>query len=725
MLVYAVPPTKDWKVEMLPKDLLELGEIIFCDSEKQLLQYVLAELEDTDILSGWNTEGFDDPYLYERIKLVLGEKYANKLSFDGARKPYYKEIMDKNGTAKNALVISGRVSIDLMLALLKFEPGGRDSYSLEAISEEIVPELKKLEYEGSLADLYRNDFAFFVRYNLRDCEVLKAIEEKKGLIRLSIIQSHMDTCNIPDVLGTVKITEMAIINYCHHHLNKRVPDSNRDISFSNEKFKGADVLTVIPGLHENVASIDVTSLYPSTMRTLNISPDTLLGQFSDNGDAFFQIRNDSGKQLSYYDNNGDLETHSTSEWKEIFKQNNWVLSAHGTVFDQNKKCVIPQLLARWFNQRVEFKKKAAIAEDHAKKLGKEHPEYGKYMDEYRYYDLFQTAFKLKLNSTYGACGNQYFKFYDIRLAESTTKTGVEVLYHMARTIGQCLHGDYFYPNPSVIAGDTDSNYFKTYAKTPEEALEIAVAITNTINKSFNKFCKDSFFCDEDHSNLYSVAQEVIATKSIFINGKKNYMMHMVYKDGKPCDKIKITGLAIKKTTLPKNIRTIMAEQFGAFLRGKTTWTEVGLNLLELKEKMKNEDDPINLGLPKKIRGLEEVVQKYNVQTEGLRVSGHAYASMMYNKCLEQYADKGSFKIVSGMKIKTYYLTKKFGPFKSIAIPVDLDTIPDWFREHFAPLIDKDAQILRLIDKPLKSILAAIGEKLPTRQTLLMDDILIY
>jgi DNA polymerase elongation subunit (family B) len=722
MVVYAIPPPgQEWDEANLPAELTDAAEVVFCKSEKQLLRCILAEFEDSDIISGWNSEGYDVPYVYERLKRVLGESAANKLSFDMARKPRYKEFEDRYGNTRQKLEIFGRVHIDFLQLLMKFEPGERDSWTLESVSEEELPHLPKLHYTGSLADLYRNDFLHFLRYNVRDSEVLKGLEDLKGYMTLAILLSHMDAARIEDVLGTIKLTETAIVNYCHYTLNKRVPDTNRDIDPNGGKFGGAFVLPPIWGLHMWLASIDVTSLYPSAMRTVNISPDTLVGQFTNYSDDYEKLRLRTGEMITArMEDNSEIEL-TTDEWCEFLQANKMSVSGFGTLFTQERQGFIPALLTMWFAQRKEYKAKAAEAKATAKKLKEAgDPTWREWDDKYKYYDKVQSIFKLKLNSTYGACGNKHFKFYDLRLAESTTKTGREVLMHMARTIGNELADGYHWPNEAVVYGDTDSCYFKTFGNDVEEALRIANYIANKINKSFPQFCRDNFFCTEGYDDLVKVAQEVVASKSIFINGKKGYMMRVLKDEGKDVDKIKVTGLQIKKTTMPKEIRNFLTDAFADFLRDKP-WDEVGLSILEFKEQLRDAEW-MRIGLPQRVKALDDYVARLNSGEEGVRVTGPARACMLYNQCLDEYGDKSSLRIVGGMKVMLFYLKKPIGKYKAIALPVDIEEIPEWFTEHFTRLIDRDLQVTKLVDKKLKSMLEAINERIPTRKGLMIDEL---
>lgn len=721
MVVYAVPPKgQKWTLDDIPDRIKNIADVVLCANEKELLRGFLSEIEDSDIISGWNSEGYDVPYVYERLKRVLGESSANKLSFDLARSPRYKEIEDKYGNTKQRLDIFGRVHIDYLQLFMKFEPGERDSWSLESVAEEELDDMEKLQYEGSLADLYKDDFVEFLRYNVRDSEILKGLEELKGYMTLAVMLSHTDAAQIGDVIGTIKLTEASIINYCHYTLNKRVPDSNRDFDPNGKKFKGAFVISPQAGLHDWVASIDVTSLYPSAMRTVNISPDVIVGQFTGYNDDFTILKNRLPKEISAQFEDGSVQSMNADEWVEWLQENKCSVSGFGTIFSQRRQGFIPALLTSWFEQRKEYKAKAAKAKAKYQELKKKGEPYREAEDEYKYFDKVQTIFKLKLNSTYGACGNKFFKFYDIRLAESTTQTGQQILFHMARTIGENLAGEYIFPNDAVIYGDTDSCYFKTYGNNVDEALRVAETIAKRINRSFPDFCRDTFFATEGYDNLISVAQEIVASKSIFINGKKGYMMRVLKDEGKDADKIKVTGLQIKKTTMPKHIRERMTEIFADFLRGKA-WEQAGMEILEFKEQLLGEALP-KLGLPMRVKNIDNFVERMNAGEQGLTVPGHVRASIFWNKCLEEYNDKGTMRIVSGMKIKVYYLKKPIGKFKAIAMPVDLTEIPSWFQEHWDNKIDRETQVQKLVDSKLESMLLAINERIPCRKSLLIDEL---
>jgi DNA polymerase elongation subunit (family B) len=463
------------------------------------------------------------------------------------------------------------------------------------------------------------------------------------------------------------------------------------------------------------------------MMTVNISFDTLVGQFSDTDVAYDNVINKTDKKLSFIFEDGSVESLTGREWNSLLKEMNCSISGYGTVFSLDKKGIIPSLLKEWFTKRKQFKNRSEEFERKYLEIKSSQPEVAKsYLDEHRLYDLMQKVFKLKLNSTYGACGNKFFRFYDIRMAESTTKTGRQVLFHMTKEISRCLNGKYEYPNDYVIYGDTDSCYFKTLTDNYEECTKTAKDIAKVINDSFSEFSLEHFLLNQEYAYMFAVSQETISDRCIFTKGKKNYMMHIVEKDGNKVDKMVTKGLQIKKTNTPKLIRKMLSSHFERLLKGEP-WKSVGVSILEHREKILKAEklDLDRLGLPKRVNKLEEYTGYFENAHKGVTITGHAMAAIHWNKCLENFEDKESMKIVSGMRIKTFYLKKKIGPFKSIAVPVDLESVPKWFAEEMAPLIDRDEQIVRVIDKVCKPLLVAIGEKLPTRKTLLIEELVIF
>lgn len=728
-------PGPRWTKEMLTPETRELAEIMFFDSEEELLIKFFEMIQDTDIISGWNSEGFDVPYVYERCLRLWGDKGKKLWCFDEAKEPRYKEVEGKFGQIDQVLEIFGREHIDYLKAFQKFEMAMRPSYTLESISDEFLPELKKLDYDGTLYSLYREDFEHFVRYGIRDSECLDGFEKKLGYVRLAVQMTHGSTTHLKNVMGTLKVVENAIINFCHYRMDKKVPDSNKQVDMNMGKFTGAVVLKPRVGMHDRVAALDVNSLYPSAIRTVNISPEKIMGQFFENHRAYEEIYAKSAAELYFRTEDGDVEIKTGAEWYDYFREHNMTISGYGTVFNQDSQGFLPTILAEWYSLRKQYQGTAKEWKAKTKDMKKGSQEYIEANAKFEYYYRLQYVYKILLNSAYGALGNKYFKFFDIRLAESTTRSGRAILLHMIAYVAKLMDGTYSPPaegvdddgkpiySPSsdcIIYGDTDSCYYLTYAESLEEAKQVCAVVEKKTNASFPAFVKEAFNSD---NNVIKAGLDLISSRSIFIKPKM-YIMHLEHFEDNDVDKMKVMGLQIKKTNIPKPIGIKLTSFIESLLKGGD-WRTIQEQIVEYKEEILASEDIMDMGLPKGIRGIEDYTQRWKNKEPDLRLPGHVSASILYNMCLETYGDKESQTIVSGSKIKTFYLTEKFGKFKSIALPTDAKKLPDWFVEHFEHLIDRDAQGLRLIDSPLKHILGAIGERIPTRKTLLFDSLVEY
>jgi len=738
MVVYAVPP-KEYNGQTDRKTVLQkLDEIaklpidckvdvVFVDNEEELLLCFLEEIKDSDVISGWNSEFFDVPYIGKRLE-KMGSVYLNQLSFPEGRPPKFRDV-ELNYRIQTTLDLSGRISADYLPIFKKYEVVERHSFTLESIAEEILvdpdtnePIMPKLEYEGSLAGLYRKDFLKFVRYNLRDTEILKGFEDRLGYIELANQMCHLSTGLFKHVTGTIKLSEFATINYCHYELNGMIVNDVH-VPEHTEKAKGAFVLLPQIGEHELIGAVDINSLYPSTIRSNNISPETIVGQFVEKELAFEHIRDGSFAKLTLEFDSGEALTTGADEWREALKNKKWSVSGYGTVFTQERKGIMPSILEYWYGKRKEYQK-----------LNKEAKEAGDLIKA-TYYDKLQYVYKIKLNSYYGSLLNAYFRFYDKRLGESTTATSRAILLHQCAYVAKLLDGKYaptdrreldengdvhigYSDKWSVIYGDTDSTYFKTHATTVEEAIAIADAVGEQTSKSFPEFMRNAFLCCEGFDDIIKTGREIVSDKGIFVD-KKRYFLHIVDNEGFKCDKCKIMGLDTKKTTLPREISKVLNKYIERYLKGEE-WDTLAHEIVDYKDELFNTKEVMSIGLPKGVKKVEQYTREFQ-RNEKTRLPGHVAASIHYNMCREKYGDKESPEITSGMKIKVFYLNKNYGRFKSIAIPVDIEQVPDWFLDEFT--IHRKMHIDRLVDNPFNNIVKAIGRETPSKQSLLNDDLL--
>lgn len=760
--VYAVPPPGFNEDDFDPDgSLRELSEIFLCKDERALLLAFLEEIKDTDCLSGWNSKLFDDVYIYKRIKIVLGDKYVDKLSFpnSGVRTVRERQI-ELFGKLKTTVEFRGRISLDYMDLFRKYEMNQRPSYKLEAIAEELLPHLPKLSYDGSLAQLYRNDFNHFVRYNIRDTEILKGFEDKLGYINLANVMYHSATGKADQVFGTIRLADLSIINYCHNVRNVKVPDW---VAKEDGSIQGAMVLYPQIGFHRWIGSVDINSLYPKSIESLNISPETIVGQFLDKVEAWIAFNYEPAKMLTLRYESGEEETRSAFDWKEILLAHKWAISGYGTVFDQNRPGIIPLILSAWYVQRKAHQKSKAIWYSKAEALEKEYEGRDlpadqealieQYLEKSTYYDRLQYVYKIKLNSTYGALTNYRFRFFRLELGESTTGTGRAVLQHQLRKITETLGGNYEsrfplyasvdeaiekgssaqygldndhfrgkFDSESVVYGDTDSGYFLTGADNQEDATKIADYVADVVNKSFPAFMREAFLCQPGFDQHIKCGREVVSDAGIFVD-KKRYVLHLVDLDGNKVDKLKVMGLEMRKTTTPKPIQKFLKEVVTMILSGKD-WDDINSFIIDYRDNVVLTMDLMDIGLPKGVNKVEEYYRKRALVTDEhgkkYAIPGHVSAALHFNECLLEYGDIENSPIGSNTKIKVFYLTKPINGFKSIALPTDIDRIPAWFTENFT--IDRALHGEKLIDNNLGHIFKAIGKEVPTHQTVLFNSL---
>lgn len=457
-LTYAVPPKafKDKasfqeKIEAMWKE-HALGftpNVVLCDSERDLLLYMLGDIEDADIVSGWNSEFFDLPYIIKRLERVLGSKAPAYMCFKGA-KPPKERMVNRFGSPAITFSLHGRSHLDYLDLFKKFTFEGRTSYSLGNIAAEEL-DIPKLDYEGTLEQLYHNDFIHFVTYNARDVEVLVKLDQKYKFMQLVNQMAHENTVPFEAILGTVRYVETGIMNRAHnvHNLictNKIIPDKD------NDKVEGAIVMTPRAGLYSWIGSVDITSLYPSVIRALNMSVETFVGQFQNPHDKDDQLYGEQawksicGKDQESQNMRWRAETIlgaielTAKEWLAFIKEQGYALSAFGTLFDQSKPGMVADTLTYWFSERkrlqAEKKKYAKLAKD--EKDQKKKLEYER-LEEH--YDLLQLTKKIQLNSTYGALLNEMFRFGRREIGASVTGTGRQITTHMAQTIGRLVNGN--------------------------------------------------------------------------------------------------------------------------------------------------------------------------------------------------------------------------------------------------------------------------------------------
>jgi DNA polymerase elongation subunit (family B) len=724
---YCVPP-KTWQFEDCEKnfnwslfeDIHSEYKIVFCRNEAELLTYSVEEIQNTDVLSGYNSSMFDDPYFAQRVQIVLGEEWFQMLSFPKGKKPFYteREIFFR---MQKQVQFDGRITIDYLELFKKFTVEDRDSWNLESVAQDhLGDKFKKLDYEGTLHSLYHENFSKFVRYNIRDTEILCELDKKYKFIELGNNLIHQSTCHYKNIVGTVRTAEMAINNYCWYELGQRVPD----VRVLDEQGQAAGAYVLVPqtGLKDWIACFDINSLYPNAIRTLNISPETLRGQFVEFERAWQAIFDCTEEHLTIkWENTGDMETLPATAWRAKLLAMQCSISGYGTVFDQTVPGIIPTLLGKWYADRKTFQKLAKTSTDPV---------------EQAFADMTQYSYKIKLNSSYGALLNQNFRFYDKRMGQSVTASGRCILGHQLRKGCEIIDGDYHIDpivddedpralrgdiaSPCLIYGDTDSGYFSINSilplnATPEFIIKVADAIGEQINDSFPEFNQRAFLCQPDYDGFIKTGRELVADRGFFIQ-KKRYVIHVIDKEGKRKDELKAMGVEMRKTTTPRDVKQFLRNSATMLLKGVPA-KELDEYIVAYRDKIIDDVPLMEIGLPKGIKKIELYTEEFRNNPK-TRIPGHTSAALLYNEFRERYKDNQSLQISSGMKIKVFNFKYEFEHdgrmFKSIALPTDTEEIPQWFADDFVPLIDRITHSKKLVDNMLHNMFDSIPRHVPTR-----------
>ena len=546
----------------------------FFSDEHDLLSFFLDLWEGINptIITGWNTNYFDVPYLYRRLSEVLGRGQANRLSsinkvkFSNYRKKYQ---------------IAGISSLDYLDLYRKFTYIEQPNYRLDTIGKLEVG-MGKIEYDGTLDDLFEQDLDKFIEYNLTDVKIVVELEKKMKLIELVRGICHIGHVQYEDYGFSSRFLEGTIVTYLHRkglivtdkNPNARQMMNDRD---GTDKFVGAYVKVPNPAKYDWVFSLDLQSLYPSIIMSLNISPETKVGKVANwNNKSFvngetdtFSVETDgTGKNL----NREDFDTFIT--------ENNLVISSNGILYQQDKRGIIPEIIEQWFDQRIEFQK---LMKKHGTAFFLSGKQHDKEMSEF--YDRRQHIQKIFLNSLYGVLGLPIFRFFDLDNAVAVTATGQDVIKNSAAFVNGLFEQLGAEPKSSTelakyelalkqeatkkkeiftapsekdwcIYIDTDSLYFsslplkhKLKGDLQTATIKISRFVEQKLNEHYDKMAVDYFNCP---NHRFHIKGETIARSGIWIT-KKRYAMLKVYDLEKNIEidpKLIVKGLDIVRSTFP-------------------------------------------------------------------------------------------------------------------------------------------------------------------------------
>lgn len=699
----------------------KFSDTLLMDNERELLQTFLDLIGDADVMSGWNSEGFDIPYLVNRVARVLGKEYTKSFCLWN-QYPKRREF-ERYGKGQETFDTIGRLHLDYMQLYMKYTYHEMHSYSLDAIGEYELDE-RKIAYQGTLDQLYNKDFYTFIDYNRQDVELLVKLDKKLQFIDIANGIAHDNTVLIQTTMGAVAVTDQAIVNEAHRR-GLIVPDKKRDGEYQcgyerNVQAAGAYVATPKVGYHEWIGSMDLNSLYPSILRSLNLSTETIVGQIRHTltapgiEDCFAKYKESpvarywegrfacpeyelvmekDEKILLYIDfeNGEELPATGKQIYDIVFHSGQpWVITSNGTIVNQEKRGIIPGLLERWYAERKELQKNAKEAK-------------GVDDDQFAYWDKRQLVKKINLNSLYGALLNPGSRFSDPRMGQSTTLTGRTIARHMAAKVNELFTGEYNHTGNSIIYGDTDSVYFSAYPvfKKQIENKEIEwnedtiTAIYDEVcaqaNETFPEYMVTAHnVLNPEQGKIIAAGREVCASAGLFIK-KKRYAI-LVYdnegyredQNGKP-GKVKAMGLDLKRADTPAFMQDFLNELLLMTLTGSKN-EELIDRIVTFRREFRNMN-PWEIGTPKRVNKLTyysnlEWNKKGDQQTYKGKANmpGHVRAAINYNRLRNLNNDKFSLQIVDGMKTIVCKLKPNTMGFTSVGYPIDEGRLPDWFKE---------------------------------------------
>ena len=597
------------------------------------------------ILTGWNVEFFDIPYLYNRASNVVGQNVANCLS------PIQNVQWSDFGTGKYK--IAGVSTLDYLQLYKKFTFSQRSSYRLDYIGEVEVGD-KKVEYEGTLNDLYENDIEKFVQYNLQDVKLVKKLDEKLDFIEIARGIAHLGHCPYEDVFMSSRYLEGAILVYLKKKDIVAPSKAKRPKVLSNDKFVGAYVQEPQKGKHDWVYDLDITSMYPSCIMSLNISPETKIGKIIGwNPEEFL---NKSNKKTYTIEQDGkEMGRFTEKELGNFLDGRKVGVASNGVMYRSDKDGLLSALLRKWFDERVEYRE-----------LSKKFHEQGD-KEKSNYFDRRQYLQKILLNSLYGVLGLSTFRFYDLDNAEAVTKTGQSLIKFTKKISNSFYNKELGDTKDHCIYIDTDSVFYSATPlvkkrfpnlnirdedKMSKAILEIASEVQTYLNSGYDYFAKK--FCNIDE-HRFDIKQEVIAKSGLFVT-KKRYGLKIINDNGKKVNKMMVKGLDTVRSSFPTAMREMLSKLLEDILMDVPK-DKLDKFILNFKNSMRLMDVE-KISVPTSVKNIKKYVDKdrkeFAPYMKGTPV--HVKSAIAYNDLLGYYnQDKRYEKIANGSKIKWLYL----------------------------------------------------------------------
>ena len=653
-----------------------------CNSEKELIKEFMSFWMKNypDIITGWNCKFFDIPYLLGRISRLTDNKVIRKLSPWGLVEQ--KEIIVR-GRPKTIFSIMGIAMLDYIDLYQKFIPVSQESYKLDYIGKvELGIGKDEMPYE-TFREWYTKDFQSFVDYNIQDVEIVDRLEDKLKLIELILTMAYEAKVNYDDVFSQVRVWDVLIYNYLRkEHIV--VPEKSEQVK--DTKYDGAYVKEPMTGMHDWIVSFDINSLYPHLIMQYNISPEKIVGM------------NPEGTSVN--------KLLSRKLNLEHLKDKDVCMAPNGATFKRDNAGFLPRLLDKMYQDRVMYKDKMMKA----KKLYQETKD-DKYKNEIARCHNIQWAKKIALNSAYGAIGNQYFRYYDVRQATAITSSGQLVIRHIETEVNNYMNKILQTENVDyIVASDTDSIYLKLDSLVEKTCQDKTIDqkvnfIDKVAQQKIEPFIEKCFNDLSDYTNAFEqrmvMKREVIADKAIW-TAKKRYMLHVLDDEGirltKP--KMKIMGIEAVKSSTPEVCRGKIKEAIDMMMT-KDNDTLIKF-VADFREEF-NQMTPEQISFPRSCNNLKKYRSSKDIFVKGTPI--HVKGALIYNQKIKEHKIDHIYPAIQeGDKIKFIKL-KSRNPFKNDVISY-ITKLPREF--ELDEYIDRDIMFEKTFITPLSFILESIG-----------------
>ena len=656
---------------------------IKCETEKHLIQSFLSFWEEhkPDVITGWNTEFFDIPYVCNRILNQFDEKELRRLSPWGNVTP---RSVYKMGRSHQVYDIMGVANLDFFDLYRKFTYTNQESYRLDHIAFVELGERKDGNPYETFSEWYIKDYQSFIEYNITDVELVDKLEDKMKLIDLCLTMAYDAKVNYVDVLGTTKYWDILIYN---HLRKKNIVIPQKKEHEKSEKYEGAYVKDPLVGMHKWVMSFDLNSLYPHLIMQYNISPETLMGR------PFKEKAITVDKML---DNKVD------GSIMQSLKDKNVTLTPNGALFRKNKRGFLPELMQSIYDDRVKYKRLLLEA-----KQEYENTKDPKLNKDISRYNNIQMAKKISLNSAYGAIGNNWFRYFNLLVAEAITTSGQLSIRWIERSLNRYLNQtlktdglDY------VIASDTDSVYItfdRLIDKLPiqeQDTGEVINFLDRLAREKIEPFIDKSYQELSEHINAYEqkmfMKREVIADKGIW-TAKKRYILNAWDVEGVRYKEpsLKIMGIEAVKSSTPAPCR----EKIKQALKIIMSSDEKELNdfIQEFRTdfmKMRPEE----IAYPRSVNGIDKWTESHNLFKKGAPI--HCKGAILYNYLLKKNNLTHKYQLIqNGEKIRFLHLREP-----NLYQSTSISFITELPKElEITSLIDYDVQYEKSFVEPLKFI----------------------